>query len=66
MVIAKTPEIVKALYSQLTWEIPNEKNVIYLTFDDGPTPGITENILEILKKYQAYATFFCIGKKYCQ
>ncbi|HKO75723.1 MAG TPA: polysaccharide deacetylase family protein [Flavobacterium sp.] len=38
------------------------ENKIYLTFDDGPTPEITEWVLEQLKKHQAKATFFCIGK----
>ncbi len=36
---------------------------IALTFDDGPEPATTPAILEILKKYQAKATFFVIGKK---
>ena len=38
-----------------------DKKTIYLTFDDGPHPLITPKILEILKKYNAKATFFCIG-----
>ncbi len=62
MVIAKTPQIVKALYSQLVWEIPNQENKIYLTFDDGPTPVITEWTLDVLKQYDIKATFFCLGK----
>lgn len=37
-------------------------NAIYLTFDDGPEPGITEFILDELAKYNAKATFFCVGK----
>ena len=36
--------------------------VVYLTFDDGPTPGITEWILAMLEKYDAKATFFVLGK----
>jgi peptidoglycan/xylan/chitin deacetylase (PgdA/CDA1 family) len=36
--------------------------VLYLTFDDGPTPEITEWTLNELKKHEAKATFFCIGK----
>lgn len=47
--------------------MPNCENKIYLTFDDGPTPEITEWTLQQLKKYNAKATFFCIGdniKKY--
>ena len=35
---------------------------MYLTFDDGPHPTITPWVLEELRKYNAYATFFCIGK----
>jgi peptidoglycan/xylan/chitin deacetylase (PgdA/CDA1 family) len=35
--------------------------VIYLTFDDGPVPGITEEILNILDRHQAKATFFMVG-----
>jgi peptidoglycan/xylan/chitin deacetylase (PgdA/CDA1 family) len=50
------------LFPKYIWKIPttNEK-VIYLTFDDGPTPEITSWILVTLKKYNAKATFFCIG-----
>jgi peptidoglycan-N-acetylglucosamine deacetylase len=40
---------------------PSEKK-IYLTFDDGPTPEVTEFVLETLKRFNAKATFFCIGK----
>lgn len=39
-----------------------DKNAIYLTFDDGPEPGITEFVLDELKKYNARATFFCCGE----
>lgn len=38
-------------------------SMVALTFDDGPTPGVTEKILDILKQYQAHATFFLIGRK---
>lgn len=37
-------------------------DAIYLTFDDGPEPGITEFVLNVLANYKAKATFFCIGK----
>src|SRR5579871_183605 len=36
---------------------------VTLTFDNGPTPGITEKILEILFARQIQATFFVIGEK---
>lgn len=39
-----------------------ESDRVYLTFDDGPTPGVTEWILDQLAEYDAKATFFCLGK----
>lgn len=38
------------------------ENKIALTFDDGPHPEITHKVLELLEKFNAKATFFCIGK----
>jgi peptidoglycan/xylan/chitin deacetylase (PgdA/CDA1 family) len=35
---------------------------VFLTFDDGPTPGVTLEVLSILEKFNAKATFFCLGK----
>jgi peptidoglycan-N-acetylglucosamine deacetylase len=51
----------RALYPDFIWRIPTKEKEIYLTFDDGPIPEITEFVLEELKKYQAKATFFSIG-----
>jgi peptidoglycan/xylan/chitin deacetylase (PgdA/CDA1 family) len=58
----KTNSFIKKIFSNYIWDISNTENKIYLTFDDGPTPEITEWVLEELKTYQAKATFFCIGK----
>jgi peptidoglycan/xylan/chitin deacetylase (PgdA/CDA1 family) len=52
---------IKLLFSNYVWSLPNNENKVYLTFDDGPTPEITEWTLAQLKKYNAKATFFCIG-----
>ncbi len=41
--------------------MPSNEKSIYLTFDDGPIPEVTEFVLDMLGKYQAKATFFCIG-----
>jgi peptidoglycan/xylan/chitin deacetylase (PgdA/CDA1 family) len=57
----KVPKIIKLLFFNQVWDIPNSENTIYLTFDDGPTPEITERVLEILDNHQIKATFFCIG-----
>ena len=42
--------------------IKTDERILYLTFDDGPVPDITDAVLETLKKYNAIATFFCLGK----
>jgi len=61
MYVSKTPAVVKALYSSLVWNMPRTENKVYLTFDDGPHPHITEEVLTQLEYFQARATFFCIG-----
>ncbi|MDD5149589.1 MAG: polysaccharide deacetylase family protein [Flavobacterium sp.] len=58
----KTNSLIKKIFQNYIWEIPNVENKIYLTFDDGPTPEITEWVLQELQKHNAKATFFCIGK----
>ncbi len=58
----KTSAIVKKIFSNLTWYIPNSEKKVYLTFDDGPTPELTEWILDVLKKNEIKATFFCVGE----
>ncbi|HRD56419.1 MAG TPA: polysaccharide deacetylase family protein [Ferruginibacter sp.] len=65
--LVKTPGIVKKLFPKRIWDIATNEKVLYLTFDDGPHPLHTLFVLEELKKYNAKATFFCIGenvKKY--
>jgi peptidoglycan/xylan/chitin deacetylase (PgdA/CDA1 family) len=58
----KTPWWLKKFYSQRLWSIDTKEKIIYLTFDDGPHPIVTQFVLDELKKYSAKATFFCIGK----
>jgi peptidoglycan/xylan/chitin deacetylase (PgdA/CDA1 family) len=58
----KTPHIIKRMFPKLIWNIPTKDKTIYLTFDDGPTPEITNWVLNQLSHYNAKATFFCIGK----
>lgn len=57
----KTNRLIKWLFPKYVWEIPNRENKIYLTFDDGPIPEITEWVLDVLKEEKIKATFFCIG-----
>lgn len=44
------------------WRMKVEEKVVYLSFDDGPHPEITEWVLDQLDNYQQKGTFFCIGK----
>ena len=60
--LVKTPWLLKKIYPECVWKIKTVEKVIYLTFDDGPHPVATPFVLEELKKYNAKATFFCIGK----
>lgn len=57
----KPPKFIRWLMPNLIWEM-KDRSAVYLTFDDGPTPGITEWILSTLDKYDAKATFFVLGK----
>lgn len=61
MFLHYSPFWLKALYPRYTWHVPTTENEIFLTFDDGPIPDITEFVLDTLKEFEAKATFFCIG-----
>lgn len=58
----KAPNVAKRMFPNYVWDIHSTNKTIYLTFDDGPTPEITNWTLDVLKQYNAKATFFCIGK----
>jgi len=58
----KTPFVAKKIFPNFVWDMATTSKTMYLTFDDGPTPGITHWALNTLKQYHAKATFFCIGK----
>lgn len=63
----KPPYLLQLLFSGFIWRCNPEKKSIYLTFDDGPVPEVTPLVLDLLKQYNAKATFFCVGenaKKY--
>jgi peptidoglycan/xylan/chitin deacetylase (PgdA/CDA1 family) len=58
-----TCRLAAKLLKGFTWHFPDEKKRIYLTFDDGPTESLTPWILHQLKRYNAKATFFCLGRQ---
>lgn len=53
--------LIRKIFPEMIWRIDDDEG-IYLTFDDGPTPGVTEWILNTLDRYNAKATFFVLGK----
>jgi peptidoglycan/xylan/chitin deacetylase (PgdA/CDA1 family) len=59
--IFRTPFFLPWIFPELAWRINTDKKEIFLTFDDGPVPGPTEFVLDTLAKFNAKATFFCIG-----
>jgi peptidoglycan-N-acetylglucosamine deacetylase len=56
------PACITRWFPEATWNLRNGENKVYLTFDDGPVPDITPQVLEILNKESAGATFFCVGE----
>lgn len=61
--MATTPKPLRAIHPGALWQVDIKDKIAYLTFDDGPTPGVTEPILDLLDEYEAKATFFCIGEQ---
>lgn len=61
MFIEQPPRIVRWLYPKATWRMNPDEKVVYLTFDDGPIPGITPWVLDLLDHYGIKATFFLVG-----
>jgi peptidoglycan/xylan/chitin deacetylase (PgdA/CDA1 family) len=62
MYFVSTPFWLKWLYPKCIWDKSTVGNkVLYLTFDDGPHPLATPFVLDWLGKYNAKASFFCIG-----
>lgn len=62
MQLYRLPKFVQNLLPQLEWRMDASKKTIYLTFDDGPIPEVTQFVLDQLAQYQAKGTFFCVGE----
>ena len=63
MYLVKTPRIIQKLFPNFHWKAPvsQEAPTLYLTFDDGPIPQVTPWVVDQLARYDAKATFFCVG-----
>ena len=55
------PGWMTSMFPEAIWRIPSEEKVVYLTFDDGPVPEVTPQVLDILESNNIKATFFCVG-----
>jgi peptidoglycan/xylan/chitin deacetylase (PgdA/CDA1 family) len=56
------PFFLQRIMPSLTWMVKTNDKAVYLTFDDGPHPEITSWVMEQLNRYNAKATFFCVGE----
>lgn len=54
--------IAARIFKDFIWHFAGHEKELYLTFDDGPTADVTPWVLDTLAKYNAKATFFCIGE----
>lgn len=63
MYFTRNPKIVRLIYPDLIWQIAVKEKLVFLTFDDGPDPKATIDALELLARFNAKATFFCVGEK---
>lgn len=61
MLIEQLPLFIRFFLKGVTWRKDSESKKIYLTFDDGPIPGVTPWVLDVLDSYNVKATFFCVG-----
>lgn len=60
--VHRIPTWFQKMFPGYTWQLPNGQKTIYLTFDDGPVPGITEWVVDVLKEYKIKASFFVVGE----
>lgn len=58
----RPPFFYRLLFNEALFRVRDAEKQVYLTFDDGPTPGVTDWVLDELKKHNAKGTFFCLGK----
>ncbi len=57
----KSSALLRILFHNQLWKVKTMEKKVYLTFDDGPVPEITEWVLDVLRAENIKATFFCIG-----
>ena len=58
----RLPGFITALFPDAIWRLKEQGRVVYLTFDDGPIPEVTPWVVDLLKRENIKATFFCVGE----
>ncbi|MBP3586885.1 MAG: polysaccharide deacetylase family protein [Paludibacteraceae bacterium] len=61
-ILYQIPTFVQRMFRGVLWRKDTSKKCVYLTFDDGPIPEVTPQILDILDKHNVKATFFWVGE----
>ena len=61
MLIEQPPSLLRRLYPRAEWREDPSVHAVYLTFDDGPIPGMTPWVLDVLDSFGVKATFFLVG-----
>lgn len=61
MLLLQPKRLLRKIYPKAEWHYGRSEKRIYLTFDDGPIPGLTEWVLDELQRHNIRATFFCVG-----
>lgn len=61
MLIEQPPSLLRRLYPRAEWREDSSVHAVYLTFDDGPIPGMTPWVLDVLDSFGVKATFFLVG-----
>lgn len=55
-------KLFEIFFPKYLWRIKTTEKRIFLTFDDGPIPEVTDWVLDQLRQYNAKATFFVVGE----
>ncbi len=59
--VISPPSFVRKWFKGSLWRVETSEKMVFLTFDDGPIPGVTPWVLEQLDTHGFKATFFCVG-----
>ncbi|MFD2203950.1 polysaccharide deacetylase family protein [Shivajiella indica] len=61
VLIHHIPPLITKIFPQMVWHKDRGESKVYLTFDDGPVPDVTDFVLDELGKRGLKATFFMVG-----